>query len=192
MPSNSTEAHRTLAQLLGLGDASRLDESAVEGKVAVLPFYHGWRLAWLALQNRPDDTDSVLEDVYALWQPESPPMLLDGSSNPVHHANETESLQLDVAQMPNYIRWFCFAVRADQNPFILFEKPPARVATRNRAAAALAEALTPKGDGDDEAKLYETTVVFTGTAFRAVFSVKPDGEMEMVDDDPLLEDFPRR
>jgi len=46
-----------------------------------------WRLVRLGLQNEAGDTDSVLEDVYGLWREGLAPMLLDGSSAPVHEAN---------------------------------------------------------------------------------------------------------
>lgn len=184
-------AREILAKLLDLDDERLRDQLVVDGWSAALPFYQHWRLVRLGLQNEAGDTDSVLESVYALRREGLEPKLLDGSSSPVHETNENEGLELDDAHVADYIRWFCFAIRGDNDqPFALFEKAPDKVAAKNRKAAALAEPLTPKGKGEDGAWLFETTVIFAGAAFTAVFGAQKNGEMVMVDDEPLMDDFP--
>jgi MoxR-like ATPase len=188
---DNDRARELLAQLLDLDDARLRDQLVVDGWIATLPFYRHWRLVRLGLQNEAGDTESVLESVYALWREGLAPLLLDGSSAPVHEANGNEGLELDDAHVADYIRWFCFAIRGDNDqPFVLFEKAPEKVAAKNRKAAALAEPLTPKGKGEDGALLYETTVIFAGAAFTALFGAPKNGEMVMVDDEPLMTDFP--
>ena len=160
-PIEPERAREILAALLDLEGDPRVRRLSVKGKRSPLVFYRHWRLVWLCVENPKGDTDSVQEDVWALVRDGVAPMLLDGTSAPVHTANEDESLQLEDAQVPEYIRWFCFAVRADADkPFALFEKPPPKVPASKKKAAAMAEPLTAKGRGDDGALLYETTVIF--------------------------------
>ena len=187
----SRRAREILAQVLGL-DAGGLPPSfLVEGMVAPLSFYRDWQLFRLSSRYRDGDSETELEDVYALWRSDRQPMLLDGTSAPVHEANADESLALRDEDVADYIRWFCFAVRADEGePFILFEHPPKRVSAKNRTAAKDARPLTPKGRDADGAARFEATMIFGGTSFRSMFSVPPNGEIVMTDDEPLTDDFP--
>jgi hypothetical protein len=184
-------AREILAQLLDITDKRRL-LLKVSGKISPLPFYKEWRLVWLSVDNPKGEEDRVLEDVWALWNLGEAPLLLDGSSGPVHETNARENLQLDEPLIADYIRWFCFAVTADDQPFLLFEKPPKIVTPKDKKALALAKPLTPVGRGDDGTWKYEATVVFTGAAFKAVFAVQANGEMEMLDDEPLMAHVPER
>lgn len=184
------QAREILAQLLDLGPDHLPARFRVQAVAAALPFYRHWRLVHLrTVDNEGEQT--LLEEVYTLWREEHPPMLLDGNSDPIHAANADESLKLSDAQIPDYIRWFCFAVRADdKEPFILFERTPAKVAKKNQAAAQEAKPLTAKGRGTDGELLYEATVIFRAVSFSAVFAVPSNGAMTMVDDEPLTSPFP--
>ena len=186
-------ARAIFGQLLDIEDADRRALLKVKGRSGALPFYREWRLVWLVLENDLTDKDDVPEDVLCLWHEGETPLLLDGTSDPVHDVNARESLALEDAQIPDYIRWFCLAVRAEaEKPFVLFERPPAKVSAKDRKAAALAQPLTPKGRREDGAPQFETTVIFDDVAFTALFAVPKDGVMEMVDDNPLLADFPAK
>ena len=185
------QAREILAHLLGIDDADPLARFEVEGSVARLSFYRHWKLVRLSSRFRDGDSETALEDVYALWRTDRPPVLLDGDSDVVHTTNEDESLRLDDAHVLDYVRWFCFAVRAEGGePFILFEQAPAKVAAKDKAAAKDAKPLTPKGHGPKGAALVEATVIFAKTSFTSVFSVPPDGQIVMIDDDPLTDEFP--
>ena len=187
----SAQAREILAHLLGIDDADPLARFEVEGSVARLSFYRHWKLVRLSSRFRDGDSETALEDAHALWRTDRPAVLLDGDSDVVHTTNEDESLHLDDAHVPDYIRWFCFAVRAERGePFIPSNKCP-KVAASDKAAAKDAKALTPKGRGTDGAALVEGTVIFSKTSFTSVFSVPPNGQIVMVDDDPLTDDFPR-
>ena len=84
------------------------------------------------MDNPKGEEDLVLEDVWAIWKPDESPLLLDGSSGPIHETNAKENLQLDEPLIADYIRWFCFAITADDQPFILFEKPPKIVTPKDK------------------------------------------------------------
>ena len=185
------QARELLARLLGIPEAKPLTQFEVKGSVAPLSFYHHWKLVRLSSRFRDGSSETALEDVYALWRADRPPVLLDGDSDVVHTTNEDESLRLDDAHVLDYVRWFCFAVRAEGGePFILFEQAPAKVAAKDKAAAKDAKPLTPKGHGPKGAALVEATVIFAKTSFTSVFSVPPDGQIVMIDDDPLTDEFP--
>lgn len=60
------------------------------------------------------------EHVFGLDGPEQT-VWLDGSSAPVHEANEAESLVLTDETVNDYIRFFFFFVRGGSGPFVLVE-----------------------------------------------------------------------
>lgn len=183
-------AHAMLVQLLGVEDEGLSAPFAISGRVAPLPFYKHWRLVVLSSIDHQDATPTPLEDTYALWREGRPPVLLDGTSAPVHEINANESLELAESDVADYIRWFCFAVRADDAPFILFEQLPPKVAKKHKAAAKHVKPLAPRARDADGNVLCDASVIFSGSLFAAVFSVPTDGTMTMVDDDHLMADFP--
>jgi ATP-dependent Zn protease len=184
-------ARDILAQLLNIHDKRRL-LLKVSGKVSPLPFYEHWRLVCLSVDQPRGEDDLVLEDILALWREGEEPILLDGQSAPVHEVNDKENLQLDESLIADYIRWFCFCTTANSKPFLIWERPPKIVTPKDNKALALIKPLTPVGRTDDGAWKYEGTVIFSDVAFRSVFAVQANGEVGMLDDEPLLADIPRR
>jgi ATP-dependent Zn protease len=184
-------ARDILAQLLDITDKRRL-LLKVTGKVSPLPFYKDWRLVNLVVDQPKGEEDLVLEDTWALWHKGEPPILLDGSSGPVHEVNEREHLQLDEPLIANYIRWFCFCVQADGQAFLIWEKPPKIVTPKDKKTLALIQPLTFQGRGQDDSWQYQGTVIYSDVVFKAVFAVQKDGQMEMLDDEPLLNNIPKR
>lgn len=186
----SDEVSGLFSQLVGL-DPSDARGLLVHARIAQLPFYRRWKLVVFHSAARPAKRNPVsLEDVWALYREDGPPLLLDGSSTPVHDANSLEELDLRVDTAPDYIRFFFFAVRAQDEPFVLFEQAPPNLAPELRVAAADARPLTFDGLDDDNRLLYDTTVVFQGMSFKSRLALAVNGEIEMVDDDPLTEEFP--
>jgi AAA+ superfamily predicted ATPase len=186
-------ARKAMTALLSAADPARLASLDVKGQAAPLPFYKHWQLVVLHSAHdgsgREAGPATVMEDVYALWRDGSEPVLLDGSSDPIYVANEDESLHLTDADAADYIRFFCFALRADNDAFLLYEEAPAK-ADLDPEVIQAAHPLTPKGSDADGNMLFETTVVYGGAAFKAVFSVPPDGALTMADDDPLAVTIP--
>ena len=169
-------ARETMAQVVGAEDLGQLAPFDIKALAAPLPFYKQWRLVMLSSTYRESDQPMAMEDVYVLWRDGHEPLLLDGTSTPVHEANADESLQLDADHAADYIRFFCFAVRAEGQPFFLYEEPPEDVEDDPDPIRA-ARPLKPNGQDADGNPLFEATVVFTGDAFTAVFSVPPNGEL---------------
>jgi ATP-dependent Zn protease len=184
-------ARDLLAQLLDINDKRRL-LLKVTGKVSPLPFYKEWRLVNLVVDQPKGEEDLVLEDTWALWHKGEPPILLDGSSGPVHEVNEKEHLQLDEPLIADYIRWFCFCVQADGQAFLIWEKPPKTVTPKDKKTLELIQPLTFQGRGADDSWQYQGTVIYSDVVFKAVFAVQKDGQMEMLDDEPLLNNIPKR
>ena len=183
-------ARDILAQLLNVTD-SRKRLLKVRGKSATLPFYKSWRLVWLVVEPEGEE-DRTLEDVLAMWHEGEKPLLLDGSSAPMHEVNEKEHLQLEEPHVADYIRYFLLGLTANDHPFLLFERSPRVVTAKDRKLIELAMPLTAAGLADDGAWKYEGTVIYEDTLFKAVFAVKADGEMTMLDDEPLFNPMPRR
>ena len=117
-------ARELMAKLVGATDPGQLAAFDVSARVATLSFYRHWRLVVLSSTDRGSVPPIDLEHVYALWRDGREPLLLDGDSTPVHTANADESLELDAAHVADYVRFFCFALRADGKSFILYEEPP--------------------------------------------------------------------
>jgi hypothetical protein len=104
------------------GEVERLEELQVNGGEAGLPFYSSVRLCVLNLK----------------WQNKALPPLfllngadhaypLDGSNAPVYAANEEEQIEITEETAEDYLRFFCFAVRGDEGPFLLYEALPAGI-----------------------------------------------------------------
>jgi MoxR-like ATPase len=184
-------ARDILAALLDVTDKRRM-LLKVSGKISPLPFYKEWRLVWLTVDNPKGEEDLVLEDILALWHRGETPLLLDGSSAPVHEVNARENLALDDDQVADYLRWFCMAITAEDKPFLVFEHPPKIVTPKDKKIISLIQPLTPAGRTDEGAWKYEGTLVFDNKMFKAVFAVEADGEVTMLDDEPLVAHVPYR
>ena len=65
-----------------------------------------------------------MEDIYAHWREGHEPLRLDGDSAPIHTVNKDESLRLTTEDAPDYIRFFCSFLRAESEPFLLYEEVP--------------------------------------------------------------------
>jgi len=123
---------------------------------------------------------------------------LDGQAAPIHAVNALESLELTEATVLDYVRYFLVAMRGEQGAFVLIESPDE--ITAEPAAAALpdepgAQALAnlralwlPLRLDDRTADgrfRVQATIAYADGLFASTFAVKPDGEIEMVDDRPL-------
>ncbi|HJP89521.1 MAG TPA: AAA family ATPase, partial [Candidatus Limnocylindrales bacterium] len=184
-------ARDILAHLLGVTD-KRKQLLQVSGKVSPLPFWKEWRLVVLSVDNPKGGEDQVFEDIFCLWRAGEEPLLLDGASDSIHEVNEREGLELQEPHVADYIRFFCYFLVANGEPFIIWEQPPKKVAAKDRNYVALVKPLTFVGNGAHDGWQYEGTVVYANHVFKAVFAVAKNGELEMLDDDPLIGGVPDR
>ena len=188
--SPDTAAREIMALLVNVDDEKALAPFVIHAQVASLPFYRAWKLVKIRSSYRKARRVTPMEDVYALWHPGRSPHLLDGASAPIHDVNDDEGLELDASLAAAYIRFFLFAMRADGEPFILFEAAPDKVPAKLRAAAREAQPLTPAGTDGRGRWLFDAAVAFQGSLFHARLALASDGQVEMIDDDPLMAEFP--
>jgi AAA+ superfamily predicted ATPase len=122
---------------------------------------------------------------------------LDGTSAPIHAVNEQEALQLTAAAVPAYVRFFLFVLRGGQGAFTLIESaeeiavaesvddPTAALAVLNDAKAQW-RPLELQGNDESGRFRVTATVAYAGGLYRADYAVQPNGEIEMIDDSPLV------
>jgi hypothetical protein len=123
--------------------------------------------------------------------------LLDGTSAPIHDANEADPVKVTEANCLDYLRFFCYFVHGDEGPFFIVEnidypaidKANLDDARRKVLEGALREAMfegkTPTG------ALEASAMVLYGKAlFSARFSMTQNGMIEMTDDEPVAADLP--
>jgi hypothetical protein len=123
--------------------------------------------------------------------------LLDGSSAPIHDANEADPIKVTEANTLDYLRFFCYFVHGDEGPFLIVEdiNHPALDQTKLEAATkkVIEDAIRPAafegktGDGAFEAS---AMVLYGNALFSARFSMTEGGMIEMIDDEPVAADLP--
>lgn len=138
------------------------------------------------------------------WGPNADPLFflgyggnfyrLNGMSTPIHEVNHTAKIYITEENVLEYLRFFCFFVHGDKGPFLIAEDP---------SALKLPESIRPEvkeliNDSVTEATFNGMTadgkfdcsgMVYYGTSlFSAQFHVYPNGLIEMVDDEPIVQD----
>jgi hypothetical protein len=141
-------------------------------QLADLPWYRQFRLAYV--QGRLPHRGAPLEPCYVLWDGDARGAWLTGESTPVHAVNDAERLQLDEAQVPGYVRFFCFAIRGGDGPFVIVEE-----------ALPGARPLTVRFEDDDGRYRLTTRVAHGDQLWEAELSVSASGEVTMVESDPV-------
>jgi len=123
--------------------------------------------------------------------------LLDGSSAPIHDANEADPVKVTEQNALEYLRFFCYFVHGDEGPFLIVENidHPAIDKTKldDSKRKVLEEAIRPAAfEGKtDSGNLEASAMVLYGNAlFSARFSMTENGMIEMTDDEPVAADLP--
>ena len=134
---------------------------------------------------------------------------LSGVTGPVHDVNQLESLSLNEVAAADYLRFFCYFLRADGLAFIILESPDEisapghddawfaenkdKLDAETAATLALLEnarggigRLKTKGTDELGRFLFDAAVVYGNLRYSAVFAVEPTGEVEMVEDNPIM------
>ncbi|HZF28525.1 MAG TPA: pentapeptide repeat-containing protein, partial [Gammaproteobacteria bacterium] len=108
---------------------------------------------------------------------------LDGTSLPIHEANEAAPLKLRDQDVLDYLRFFCYFVHGENGPFYIVEDVGDPLVRPALAARTLPAKIETRGaDGRWVCKAH----VWYGTAlFKAEFAVDPSGTVEMLDDEPI-------
>ncbi|HET9983621.1 MAG TPA: AAA family ATPase [Longimicrobiales bacterium] len=166
-------------------DPARLGSVRVTGGVADLPFYPTLVLAHLTLQ--PPGAPAL--ELFLLTNDDDV-FVLDGTSAPVHRANREDEVRVTEETAIDYLRFFCFAVRGDAGPFLLFEKPAIMPAADDALFPIAALAQPVELERVDEAGTFvlKARVHYEHGLYDSRFAVTPQGATEMVDDELLLAD----
>ncbi len=184
-------ARKVLLQANGVEDGPWATPLETRGRSARLSFYRKLRLIWIrtALEGRS-------HDVFCLWDYKGKALALDGTSTPIHDANDFERVALTAETVADYVRLFCFAVRGDEGAFTLLE-PRAETSGNSRPfplpgakpSARLAPQLQPlmdKGQDADGRFLVGAVLGYSRAVSSVVFAVAANGMIEMVSDEPVV------
>lgn len=123
--------------------------------------------------------------------------LLDGSSAPIHDANEADPVKVNEANALDYLRFFCYFVHGDEGPFLVVEdinhpaldREKMEPATRKVIEDAIREAMF-EGKSAEGALEASAMVLYGNALFSARFSMTENGMIEMIDDEPIAADLP--
>ncbi len=119
---------------------------------------------------------------------------LNGMSTPIHEVNHTAKIHLSEDNVLDYLRFFCFFVHGDKGPFLIAEDASALKlpdSIRPEVKELINDSVTPATfNGMTSDNKYDCSgMVYYGTSlFSAQFHVYPNGLIEMVDDEPIVQD----
>ncbi len=159
-----------------------------------LPFYNSIALV------RINDTS---------WAPNTGPFwflakqgrmfLLDGSSAPIHDANEADPIKVTEQNALDYLRFFCYFVHGDEGPFLIVETIDHPALDKDKLTddtrKVIEDALRPAAfEGTTAEGAFEASamVLYGNALFSARFSMTENGMIEMIDDEPVAADLPVR
>lgn len=124
---------------------------------------------------------------------------LDGSSAPVHDANEADPVSVTAENVIDYVRFFCFFVHGDEGPFFVVENLEHPAFDEEKISAEEAKNISrflqpPEYMGATEMGTHEVTatILYGNALFGSRFAVTANGLIEMIDDEPLAADIPAR
>ena len=163
-------------------------------KWAQIPFYNTVALV------RVDDT-AWPSNTGPFWflAKQGKMFLLDGSSAPIHDANEADPILVTEENALEYLRFFCYFVHGDEGPFLIVEDinhPGLDTSKMDEGTRKTIEgAILPASfEGKTEDGTYEASamVLYGNALFSARFSISENGMIEMIDDEPIAADLPVR
>jgi len=123
---------------------------------------------------------------------------LNGTSIPIHDANLRCPIQLSEDNVLDYLRFFCFFTRGEEGAFYLLERPdhPILDAELDEPTQAVFERVARPaiytGRNADEHFTCQAIVFYGDALFDATFEVQANGNVSMLDDDPIAANLPVR
>ena len=158
-----------------------------------LDFYPGWTLVEVLLE-RPDGEEGIA----TLAINAEGGILLDGTSSPIHALRQMEPKPLhlpDEQTALDYLRFFCAFVQSEEGPFRLIEtvRDAQLMETLPDEAMASFEGLLGPAhcsQTDDGAYLITAATACGQALFQTQFKVRPNGLIEVIDDDQKMTDLP--
>src|SRR5690606_35553508 len=115
---------------------------------------------------------------------------LDGTSAPIHRANDLEKVSITAATAISYLRFFMYFVRGDEGQFVMIEdaaqfQQGAAAGAHLARLQALVEPLELQPAGEGGGFKARMLVAYAGSVFRCDMLIMENGAVEMADDDPL-------
>jgi hypothetical protein len=119
---------------------------------------------------------------------------LDGTSPPIHQMNAEAPIKLTEDNILDYVRFFCFFVRGEEGPFLVSETLdsfglPNMDETTSKAVGGVLRPATYEGKNDEGHYLCDAIVFYSNALFLANFAIQQSGMIEMLEDDPLVQDL---
>jgi len=192
-PLPDEEARRLAADLLSKGSDRFLSSFPVAGRQTALSFYESVRLCHLQFEK-----DEMSTGFYLLRYGDSADVekriVLSGSSMPLHRLAREGQLLLTPETAGDYLRFFCLTVYGEAGPFLIVDPPGMSEDSegrkdRDESRPPYMNLIEPLGllEKDETGRfLFEATVYYVGALFRCDFAVSQRGEVEMLDDEPLV------
>lgn len=125
--------------------------------------------------------------------------LLDGSSAPIHDANEADPIKVTEQNSLDYLRFFCYFVHGDEGPFLIVESLDHPALDKSKLDDATTKVIegairpaTFEGKTAEGAFEASAMVLYGNALFSARFSMTENGMIEMIDDEPVAADLPVR
>lgn len=163
-------------------------------KFSPLPFYKD-----IALVEVNDTSWAPATGPFWFLAKQGKMFLLDGSSAPIHDANEAGPIVITDANALEYMHFFCFFVHGDEGPFFVIEDinhPALDTAKMEPGVKQTIEntILPATYEGKTETGTHETTamILYGNALFSARFAITENGMIEMIDDEPIAADLPVR
>lgn len=168
-----------------------------------LPFYKIYRLIEVSIESEGHPERAYLLDGTGItWW-------LDGVTGPVHSVNSEENLALTEENAVDYLRFFCYFLRADEGAFALLESPEDVTALghddawfadnaakvdpeaselwmRLQTARGGAAPLKVKGKDEEGRFLVDAAISYGSSRAAAVFAIATDGVVEMTEDETFM------
>ncbi|MFZ4763197.1 MAG: hypothetical protein ACOYK8_10310 [Alphaproteobacteria bacterium] len=116
---------------------------------------------------------------------------MEGHVESVHQANRLANLNLNPVTVLDYLKFFCFFVRADGLPFLIVESVEdlgrfdmADIAQSPLASSLIHDVRTLQ-HRPDNSYIMQAIVLYDRGLFDATFEIAPTGHIRMLEDTPL-------
>ena len=123
---------------------------------------------------------------------------LNGTAPPIHEVNAQAPVKITDDSVLEYLRFFCFFVRAEEGPNLIVESldhPDMPKDMDDKTRAIVEGALRPavyEGTNEQGKFLCKAVVYYSNALFLANFAIQPSGMIEMLDDQAMVADLPVR
>lgn len=169
----------------------KFDAARVTAMTHNLSFYQGWYVAELSDH---DQSPPVLRIVVCNDKGDVVP--LNWSNAPIYKLNKLAPLVLNDNTLLDYVRFFFTFVRGKHGRFLIVDnvddidwrEEPAPAG--RKALSKMIAPLTLKSRDIDGTSTFTSSIIFKDSLFASEIVVKPDGHIEMKNEELLVEDIP--